>query len=165
MLVCLFLSFILLSCLLPHCAVLLFFFNLLGLHINDTNIISELYQQMYSHTNIFFTAKLKQALMMILSMFYFLSAMNCEKCELCYQPVTTENYLLPAHTDHYALKSDFHLPKKFIFICFSESPLKLTKNAFYFILKALFHQDIKNFVIAFWLGRYGFIRRIRLTKF
>ena len=49
-----------------------FFFNLPGLHINYTNMISELYQQMYSHTNIFFTAKLKQALMMILSMFYFL---------------------------------------------------------------------------------------------
>ena len=22
----------------------------------------------------------------------------------CYQPVTTEKYLLPAHTDHYALR-------------------------------------------------------------
>ena len=36
------------------------------------------------------------------------------------------------------LKSDSHLPKKFLFIYFNESPLKLMKNAFYFILKALF---------------------------
>ena len=28
--------------------------------------------------------------------------------------------------------------KKKCFICFNESPLKMTKNAFYFILKALF---------------------------
>ena len=36
------------------------------------------------------------------------------------------------------LKSDFHLTKKFLFICFSENPLKMMKNAFYFIFKALF---------------------------
>ena len=36
------------------------------------------------------------------------------------------------------LKSDSHLPKKFLFICFNESPLKMMKNAFYFTLKALF---------------------------
>ena len=28
-------------------------------------------------------------------------AMNCENKQLCYQPVTIENHLLPAHTDHY----------------------------------------------------------------
>ena len=36
------------------------------------------------------------------------------------------------------LKSDSHIPKKMCVICFIESPLKMTKNAFYFILKALF---------------------------
>ena len=36
------------------------------------------------------------------------------------------------------LKSDSHLPKKFLFICFKESLLKMMKNVFYFILKALF---------------------------
>ena len=35
------------------------------------------------------------------------------------------------------LKSDSHLPKK-IFICFNDSPSKMIKNVFYFILKALF---------------------------
>ena len=36
------------------------------------------------------------------------------------------------------LKSDSHLPNKILFVCFNESPLKMMKNAFYFILKALF---------------------------
>ena len=37
------------------------------------------------------------------------------------------------------LKSDSHFPKKNCFICFSESPLKVMKNAFYFtFLKTLF---------------------------
>ena len=36
------------------------------------------------------------------------------------------------------LKSNSNLPKKFPFICFNESPLKMMKNAFNFILKALF---------------------------
>ena len=35
------------------------------------------------------------------------------------------------------LKLDSHLPKN-CFICFNESPLKMKKIAFYFILKALF---------------------------
>ena len=44
--------------------------------------------------------------------------------------------MLPLKTFH--LKSETHLPKKFLFVCFNESPLELMKNAFYFILKALF---------------------------
>ena len=44
------------------------------------------------------------------------------------------------------LKSDSHLPKKFLFICLNESPLKLMKNAFYFILKALFVLKIFKFL-------------------
>ena len=35
------------------------------------------------------------------------------------------------------LKLDCHLPKKF-FICFNDSPIKIMKNDFYFILKVLF---------------------------
>ena len=47
---------------------------------------------------------------------------------------------LGTHTqnDSINLKSDSHLPKKFLFICFNESPLEMMKNAFYFILNALF---------------------------
>ena len=40
------------------------------------------------------------------------------------------------------LKSDSHLPKKFLFIYFNESPLKMMENAFYFILKAFRFQEI-----------------------
>ena len=38
-------------------------------------------------------------------------------------------------------KSDSHPSKKF-FICFNETPLKMMKNAFYFILNAFRSQDI-----------------------
>ena len=43
------------------------------------------------------------------------------------------------------LKSDFHLPKKYV-ICFIESYLKMMKNTFYFILKALFVIKIFKFL-------------------
>ena len=44
------------------------------------------------------------------------------------------------------LKSDFHLPQKFCFIYFHDSPSKMIKNAFYFILKALFVFNIFKFL-------------------
>ena len=44
------------------------------------------------------------------------------------------------------VKSDSHIPKNFCFICFNESPLKLMKDAFYFILKALFVLKIFRFL-------------------
>ena len=46
------------------------------------------------------------------------------------------------------LKSNSHLPKKKI-ICFNDSPSKIRKNAFYFILKALF--VLKMFKPLSWL--------------
>ena len=46
----------------------------------------------------------------------------------------------------FSLKSDPHLPSKIIFICFNESPLKMTKNAFYFIVKALFIHKVFKFL-------------------
>ena len=68
------------------------------------------------------------------------------------------------------LKSDSHLPKKFLFICFNESRLKVMKNVFCFILKALF--VLKIFVLTFWscrtsmCRRNGLIRKIRsISKF
>ena len=36
--------------------------------------------------------------------------------------------------------------KKFFVVCFNESPLKMMKNAFYFILKALFILKIFKFL-------------------
>ena len=44
------------------------------------------------------------------------------------------------------LKKDSHVPKKFIFTCFNESSLKMMKNAFYLILKALFVLKIFKFL-------------------
>ena len=46
------------------------------------------------------------------------------------------------------MKSDPHLPKT-CFICFSESPLTMIKNAFYLILKGLFVLKVFNFSFKF----------------
>ena len=48
-----------------------------------------------------------------------------------------------------SLKSDSLLPKKNCFISLIESPLKVMKNAFYFILKALFVLKIFKFLSLF----------------
>ena len=44
------------------------------------------------------------------------------------------------------LKSDSHLPRKILSICFNERPLKMMKNAFYFFLKALLVVEIFKFL-------------------
>ena len=44
------------------------------------------------------------------------------------------------------LKGGFSPSKKVVFICFSESPLKAMKTAFYFMLKALFILEIFQFL-------------------
>ena len=44
------------------------------------------------------------------------------------------------------LKPHSHLPKKICVICLIESPLKMMKNAFYFILKALFVLKLFKFL-------------------
>ena len=43
-------------------------------------------------------------------------------------------------------KVGFSPSKKVFFICFNDSPSKMMKNAFYFILKALFVLKIFNFL-------------------
>ena len=43
------------------------------------------------------------------------------------------------------LKSDSHLSKNVCFICFIESPLKMMKNASYFILRTVLVLKILNF--------------------
>ena len=56
--------------------------------------------------------------------------------------------------------------KKICVTCFIEIPLKMMKNAFYFILKALLVLKIfQVFVLTFWSCRENvLIRRIRLTS-
>ena len=51
-------------------------------------------------------------------------------------------------------KFDSYLPKKNCVICFDESPLKMMKNAFYFILKVLFVLKIFKFLSSL-LGHEG----------
>ena len=46
-----------------------------------------------------------------------------------------------------ALKSDGLLPKKSVFICFNEGPLKMMKSAFCFILKVPFVLKIYKFMV------------------
>ena len=47
---------------------------------------------------------------------------------------------------HRILKSDSHRLKEIHFICFIESPLKIMRNSFYFILKTLFVLKIFKFL-------------------
>ena len=64
------------------------------------------------------------------------------------------------------LKWDSHLPKKICFIYFNESPLKMIKNAFYFILRALF--VLKIFKFLSWLSGHvektGLVRNMGWTS-
>ena len=55
----------------------------LGLRINYTNMISELYQHMYSYTNIFFTEEWKQTLTIFYPVLLPARTINCENCQLC----------------------------------------------------------------------------------
>ena len=56
-----------------------------------------------------------------------------------------------------AIKSDSHLPKKFVALFASlKSPLKKIKNASYFILKALFVLNIFKFLS--WL--FGHVEKV-----
>ena len=69
------------------------------------------------------------------------------------------------------LKSDSHLPKRTCVISFIESPLKLMKNAFYFILKAPFVLKIFK-SLSWFFGHvekscfdHGLIRERLISKF
>ena len=63
-------------------------------------------------------------------------------------------FLKSSFEDRLHLKSDSHLSKKICIICLIESPLKVMKNAFYFILKALFVLKIFKFLSRFF-GHVG----------
>ena len=67
---------------------------------------------------------------------------------------------------NFLLKSDSNLPKKFLFICFNEKPLKMMKNAFYFISQALFLLKIFKFLSWHFsqVEETGLIRKIRLIS-
>ena len=58
------------------------------------------------------------------------------------------------------LESDSHLPKRFCVIFLIESPLEAMKNAFYFILKALFVLKIFKFLS----GLFGHVGKTALLE-
>ena len=63
------------------------------------------------------------------------------------------------------LKVGISPSKKNCVTCFIESPLKIVKNAFYFILKLLSFSRYLSFCHDFWSCRKnGLIRKIRLTS-
>ena len=65
-----------------------------------------------------------------------------------------------------SLKQDSHLPKKFWVICLIESPSKVMKNAFYFILKAPLVLKIFQFLSRLFghVGKNNLIRKIGLIS-
>ena len=68
------------------------------------------------------------------------------------------------------LKMDIHFPTKIFFVCFDESLLKMMKNVFYLILKALFVLEIFKFLSwllghvekTTWLERSGYLKYIHI---
>ena len=67
-------------------------------------------------------------LLHVLAQFFFTTSKS--KLDYYHQKVTVR--------DAERLKVGVSTSKKIFFICFSDSPSKMMKNAFYFILKALF---------------------------
>ena len=70
--------------------------------------------------------------------------------------------IVPQQNSIMCLKSGSHLPKNCV-ICLIESPLKMMKNVFYFILKALFVLKIFEFLLRHF-NQNSLIRKIRLTS-
>ena len=63
------------------------------------------------------------------------------------------------------MKLNSHLPKKII-ICFNERPLKMMKNVFYLVLKALFIFKIFKFLSWYfdYVEKCGLSRKITLLS-
>ena len=76
----------------------------------------------------------------ILRSYHFVAGVTFKHLQKCNHSGTLTGFLF--------LKSHSHVLKKF-FICFNDSPSKMMKNAFYFILKALF--VLKIFKFSSWL--------------
>ena len=70
-----------------------------------------------------------------------------------------------SHCLRSTLKSDSHLPKKILFICFNERPSKMIKNAFYFILKVFSFSRYLHFCLDILVRQKKWlIREIRLIS-
>ena len=60
--------------------------------------------------------------------------------------------------------SDSQLPKKIVFICFNECPLKMKKNAYYFMLKAFFVKYFSLILLLMNPGKYDLVLLIGLCE-
>ena len=59
------------------------------------------------------------------------------------------------------LNSDSHIPKSLFLFSLMKGPIKMTKNAFHFMLKALFVLEIFRFLA---MSRNGLIRKLWLIS-
>ena len=81
-----------------------------------------------------------------MSLYIDISIYHAQHCFTCWHIVILHNMDSYLDLCPLNLKPDSHLPIKIIFVCVNESPLKIMKNAFYFILKALFILKIFKFL-------------------
>ena len=93
----------------------------------------------------------------------------CEFCNIfksnCFHrtlPVTAcENSVFIDVVARYRLNSDSHIPKSLFLFSLMKGPIKMTKNAFHFVLKALFVLEIFRFLA---MSRNGLIRKLWLIS-
>ena len=85
------------------------------------------------------------------SLTFFLISSSCP-FQSWYKMHMKINALMISKENKRAFKVGLSPSKNFDFICFNVSPLKVAKNAFYFILKALFVLKTFKFLFrSFWL--------------
>ena len=58
--------------------------------------------------------------------------------QICISVPLIKQFRKHQYSELFNLKLDSHLPNNFFIVCINDSPSKMLKNAFYFILKALF---------------------------
>ena len=126
---------------------------------------------MWMYPNFFPTHQLIQIILKITRLFLLLRHFNYNKLWLsnpCLKMISNVQYLMVKYTsnmtiDHIILiwcKNELSPSKKNCVICFKESLLKMMKNAFYFILNALF--ALKIFKFLSWL--FGHVAKIALSE-
>ena len=71
---------------------------------------------------------------------------TCKKFSHCSPEFFFADKVCKSYQKALTLKPVSHLSKRITFICFNENLLKMMKNAFYFILKALFVLKILKFL-------------------
>ena len=71
---------------------------------------------------------------------------NCNSIEMPFDDTYRHTFINSKYYDNNELKVGLSPSSKVCVICFTESPLKMMKNVFYFYLKALFVLNIFKFL-------------------